>query len=161
MSQPITSFRGQYKFLSNFAEGGHYIVGYDGDTYRTVEHAYQAAKCACAADRALFRIPGLTPGQAKRMGREVRCRKDWDDIKIGVMLTLLRSKFRDPVLRKLLLDTGDCALIEGNNWGDFFWGVCGGVGKNMLGKCLMAVRSEFGGPPVDFEIELMGGKENA
>jgi hypothetical protein len=31
-------------------------------------------------------------------------------------------------------------LIEGNTWGDTFWGVCNGVGENNLGKTLMNVR---------------------
>ncbi|MCH7737275.1 MAG: NADAR family protein [Chloroflexi bacterium] len=58
------------------------------------------------------------------------------------MLELLRDKFRDPVLRQMLLDTGDLELVEGNNWGDRFWGRVSGVGDNHLGRLLMQVRGE-------------------
>lgn len=41
--------------------------------------------------------------------------------------------------------TGDVELVEGNWWGDRFWGVCDGVGENRLGRCLMEVRKELRG----------------
>lgn len=46
------------------------------------------------------------------------------------------------ILSEMLEATGDAELIEGNHWGDTFWGVCNGVGQNNLGKLLMAIRSE-------------------
>jgi hypothetical protein len=46
-------------------------------------------------------------------------------------------------LKQLLLATGDKELIEGNTWGDTFWGVCNGIGQNHLGKILMAKRTEL------------------
>ena len=55
----------------------------------------------------------------------------------------LRIKFSNPKLRKALLDTGDEYLEEGNTWGDQYWGVCNGVGKNKLGKLLMKIRQEI------------------
>lgn len=62
----------------------------------------------------------------------------------GVMLQLLRQKFLgDEELRRKLLRTGDAMLVEGNYWGDTYWGVCFGSGKNMLGKLLMQVREEL------------------
>ncbi len=58
------------------------------------------------------------------------------------MLDLLRIKFTIPTLRERLLATGDQTLIEGNTWGDTYWGVCRGVGLNNLGTLLMQVREE-------------------
>jgi predicted NAD-dependent protein-ADP-ribosyltransferase YbiA (DUF1768 family) len=59
---------------------------------------------------------------------------------------LVRQKFsKDPVLRQRLLDTGDQDLVEGNTWGDTFWGVCRGQGSNWLGRILMDVRAELNG----------------
>jgi predicted NAD-dependent protein-ADP-ribosyltransferase YbiA (DUF1768 family) len=58
------------------------------------------------------------------------------------MLNLLRQKFQNPELREKLLCTGKLELIEGNYWGDTYWGVCRGVGENRLGKLLMLVREE-------------------
>ena len=60
------------------------------------------------------------------------------------MYDCLVSKFKlDKVLRFKLLDTYPAELIEGNTWGDTYWGVCNGAGKNMLGKLLMKLRDEM------------------
>ena len=96
-----------------------------------------------------------TPGAAKRMGRSIHLRADWDAVRIDVMLTLLRAKFSIPTLAARLLDTGDAELVEGNTWHDNFWGDChcarcaGIPGQNWLGAGLMVVRSELlnGGTP--------------
>ena len=32
-------------------------------------------------------------------------------------------------------------LVEGNYWGDTFWGICNGEGTNWLGILLMAERA--------------------
>lgn len=67
-------------------------------------------------------------------------RENWDHIKITVMREVIAQKFEDPDLRDFLLSTGTQTLIEGNTWGDKFWGVCGGVGLNNLGRLLMERR---------------------
>lgn len=59
------------------------------------------------------------------------------------MLDLQRQKYTVPYLREKLLATGDAELVEGNTWGDRFWGVCNGVGQNWLGRLLMQVRDEI------------------
>ena len=56
---------------------------------------------------------------------------------------LLQQKFSFTVLKRQLLETGAAELIEGNYWGDRYWGVCKGVGDNWLGKLLMTVRKEI------------------
>jgi len=68
------------------------------------------------------------------------------------MARLVRLKFEDPGLRKLLLDTMDEEIVEVNHWHDTFWGVCrgchhgcDGVGRNELGRILMEVREELRG----------------
>ena len=62
---------------------------------------------------------------------------------LDVMRDLVVQKFSDPLLQSLLETTGDEELIEGNHWGDVFWGVCKGVGENHLGKILMKVRGRW------------------
>lgn len=132
----IDDFSGKYRFLSNF----HPVdVGYEGLIYPSVEHAFQAAKTLNTGLRAAIRMAG-SPGAAKKMGRAVKLRDDWEDVKIEVMAHLLERKFAHPGYRKMLLDTGNEELIEGNTWGDTFWGVCGGKGKNNLGILLMDLR---------------------
>ena len=84
-----------------------------------------------------------TPGLAKKMGRSVSLRPDWEDIKDDVMLEGLYRKFTNDELAEWLLDTGDEELVEGNWWGDRYWDVCKGIGQNKLGKLLMKVREEL------------------
>lgn len=140
----IYGFRGNYAFLSNFYPCS---IVYDGARYTCVESAFQAAKCVDPDVKKNFanRGPWSTPPKAKKNGRFVKLRPDWDQVKDGIMLELLRLKFRDPQLAGLLLGTGDDELVEGNTWNDTYWGVCNGVGKNRLGELLMQVRSELMG----------------
>ena len=135
----IDSFQGPFRFLSNF---WYVTVELDGERYPSVEHAYQAAKTLRAAERAVIR-EARTPGAAKRRGQHVTLRKDWEDAKLGIMLQLLRQKFAKPQLREMLLGTGNAELVEGNTWGDTYWGVHNGVGANHLGRLLMQVREEL------------------
>lgn len=135
----INQFRGETRWLSNFHENP---ITYEGITYPTAEHAFQAAKVLDETTRKMFAaLP--KPGDAKRMGMTVRLRPNWDAIKIGIMEDINRLKFQDPALKAQLLATGDQELVEGNNWNDQFWGVCEGVGCNHLGRILMKVRKEL------------------
>lgn len=134
----IKAFDGEFRFLSNFYPC---VIWHDGIKYPTLEHAFQAAKTTDFAER--WRISQLpTPGQAKRAGRSVTLRPDWLQVRRMVMQELLIQKFiLNSELRKKLKDTGRAQLVEGNTWGDTYWGVCRGVGENHLGKLLMAIRS--------------------
>ena len=135
----IERFDGQHRFLSNFFPSPLLWKGY---RWPTAEHAYQAAKCKSLDQFRLFRN-APSPGAAKRMGRRTILRVDWEEVKEEVMLSVVRAKFEDKNLRRLLDATGNAELIEGNYWGDRFWGVCRGVGENRLGKILMRVRTEI------------------
>ena len=125
-----------YEFLSNFYPA---TVRLDGVEYPTVEHAYQAAKTLDETERRHVRSAS-TPDEAKKRGGRVTVRPDWEDIKVSVMRDLLRQKFSDATLRDRLLGTAPHPLIEGNTWGDRFWGVCDGEGQNWLGRLLMEIR---------------------
>lgn len=138
--EPIDSFTGEYRFLSNFHPSR---VFYNGQVFPTVEHAYQAAKAVNHDDFLLFTDPILTAGQAKRLGRKIQLKPDWELIKISVMSDLIKQKFNNIILRKYLNETKGRELIEGNTWGDTFWGVCQGKGSNMLGKILMFERDFY------------------
>lgn len=144
MAAKIDSFTGPYRFLSNFFPCP---ISYQAILYNSVEHAYQAAKTR--DQQARIDIAGaLTPGIAKRMGRLVKLRPDWDLVKLDVMKELLLKKFSHGSLRQLLLDTGNAELVEGNGWGDRFWGRVAGQGHNHLGRLLMEVREEVRYPVV-------------
>lgn len=139
----IEGFNGQYRWLSNFWPADIIV---DGVIYPTVEHAYVAAKSAePLTPEDLEWFLKLTPAQAKRVGRMIDLRSDWEDIKLDVMLNLTRKKYSEdnPTPRAWLLATGDEYLEETNHWGDTFWGVCNGEGLNWLGHTIMAVRDEI------------------
>lgn len=88
----------------------------------------------------------LPANKAKRLGRQVQLRSDWQEVKLSIMEEIVRIKFTEnEQLKKLLLMTGDAEIAEGNTWGDTYWGVDirMGEGENNLGKILMKVRSEL------------------
>lgn len=134
----IDSFRGDFGFLSNFFESSIWI---DGVQYKTVEHAYQAAKAHDEVTKKMIR-EAKTPAIAKKLGYSCQLPPDWEDRKVEVMRRLVREKFKNPLLRAMLLVTEDAELVEGNTWNDRFWGVCRGVGHNWLGRILMEIREE-------------------
>lgn len=112
-------------------------------TYPTVEHAFQAAKTTDPTERAKI-LAAKTAAEAKKIGKTVTLRKNWNQMREEVMEKALRAKFeQNPELKKKLIDTGDVDLIEGNDWGDTFWGQVDGKGENKLGKLLMKIRLEY------------------
>jgi N-glycosidase YbiA len=141
LTNPITSFKDEYKFLSNFYPSHVVYMGLD---FPSVEHAYQAAKCENPKDMLIIQNQ-TTPGRAKRAMRKHKLpeRADWSEIKLEVMDYLLRQKFSIPELGQKLLNTLGEDLVEENSWGDTFWGISGGVGHNHLGRLLMKTRSKL------------------
>ncbi len=143
----IKVFDGEYEFLSNFYDSP---FSWRGNQYPTVEHAFQAAKTLNPKERlAIASAP--TPGKAKRMGRKVSLRPDWEMVKEQVMYECVNAKFRSSTgLALALLATGEQELVEGTTgWCDNEWGNCECPkcvdieGKNKLGKILMRVRKEL------------------
>ena len=136
----IGSFKGEYFFLSNFYD---VVIDYEGITYPSTEHAYQAAKSPFQAIK-FYASKINTPGKVKRFGRGIDLRPDWEEVKIREMRNILEIKFAIPELREKLLATGTEVLFEGNNWGDVFWGQCPlGSGRNELGILLMSIRNDI------------------
>lgn len=142
----ISSFRGVHRFLSNFYPAP--VLGIDGTAYPSVEHAFQAAKTTDPTLQNMMRSG--TAAQAKALGRTVRLRPDWEEIKVNVMFQLIENKFSREPLRSQLLATGEEELVEGNTWHDNFWGECRcssckgkGEKQNVLGRILTAVRSKL------------------
>ena len=137
----IDRFEGPYFFLSNFYPSE---VRHEADVYPTVEHAFQAAKTLDPSERAWVR-DAQSPALAKRLGRKVALRSDWERIKVDIMRQLLLQKFESPELGLALRETAGHELIEGNTWNDRFWGVCRGRGQNHLGRLLMEIRARLAG----------------
>lgn len=151
----ISDFGGEYAFLSNF-----WVEPFDcgGRIVPSAEHAYQAQK-ASKGDKAVKDLilaashpdGSPHPGHAKRLGRRVRLRPEWDDVKVGIMRRILAFKFAPKTeLAEKLIATFPAHLVEGNTWGDTFWGcvreppVHGTwIGANHLGLLLMEIRDEL------------------
>ena len=141
MKQTSNGFRGEYSFLSNFHP---YKIEYMGLHFESVEIAFQSAKCELFSEAQLFtKFTAHESAKAKKLGRKIKMRSDWEQAKLKVMEELLRIKFSDSKLSSMLIDTSGVELIEFNDWGDRFYGVCRGVGRNELGKLLMKIREEF------------------
>ena len=133
----INAFRGEYFFLSKFYPCH---VKFEGRTYQSAEAAFQAAKTNNDVERKIF--TRLSPSQAKKRGRSVSLRDDWENVKIQIMTDVCYAKFsQNEDLKQKLIETGDAILEEGNDWGDTFWGCVDGYGSNHLGEILMAVRT--------------------
>jgi len=126
-------------FLSNFYESS---IELDAVVYRNAEAAYQAMKSNDSLVRVKF--INLNGASAKALGKRIELRNDWNDIKLDMMYKIVKNKFmQNSTITKLLIDTNDKVIIEGNNWGDIYWGICNGIGENNLGKILMKVREEM------------------
>jgi len=138
----IKEFKDEYRWLSNFWP---VTITYEGLTYPSVEHAYQAQKTNDLETRKKFADPMLTAGQAKRLGSKIELRGDWTTtVRILVMKDLTNLKYQDLILRKKLLATGKEPIQEGNGWHDTFWGVDlkTGEGLNTLGQIIMVERQK-------------------
>ena len=139
MTTEILEFTGKYRFLSNFFSCPITVFGH---TFKNAEAAFQSQKCKNPHDAVLF--VDLDASESKRMGRSVSLREDWEQIKDDIMYRVLVAKFNQNLdLRAWLLATVNAYLVEGNNWGDRYWGKVDGVGTNVLGMLLMHLRGEI------------------
>ena len=124
-------------------------MDFEGETYPTAEHAYQAGKprkkgvrewLMAAPSPSLLAMAAhglyywdITPG--------------WSTLKFARMKAVLSSKFlQHEDLQAILLGTRDARLVESttvDNAVNRLWGEVNGFGRNMLGILLMDVRSEI------------------
>lgn len=146
----VKEFRGEYAFLSNFYEGR---FTWRGVEFPTGEHAFSYAKgffapsYTGAEQQAYFDavLNSPTPSKAKYQGRSVPLNvSEWDKRKVQYMREIVHARFAEDLsgqaLAGRLINTGAMMLVEGNNWGDTFWGRCEGKGFNTLGVILMEER---------------------
>lgn len=136
----ITSFTGAYHFLSSFHTARFRWAGIQ---WPGAEYAFQAAKVLDPDDRRAFLLLA-SPAEAKQAGRSVTPRHDWEQVKKQVMMEIVLAKFsQNPDLRDRLAATGTAVLVEGNTWGDDYWGaVPGRIGEATVLPCWAAGRSD-------------------
>lgn len=147
MTTDIKGFFGEYRWLSNY----HLCpIKWGVFTFPSTENAYQWLKIdVCALKNvhqdfndyaALFQT--CSPKDAKKYGKVVPLRDDWDLIRYTKMFAVNLVKYMDnPDLAEKLRKTGRAYLEETNTWNDTYWGVCNGVGENNLGRILMDIRT--------------------
>lgn len=134
----------QYGCFSNFYPC---MVEYEGITYPNSECAWQSLKTFDQDIRKKFAT--YTAAGAKKMGRRVSLRSDWEEVKYQLMIEVCLAKFsQNEDLKKILLSTEDQTIVENTTaWHDNIWGNCecdrcrDKEGKNLLGKALMEVRT--------------------
>lgn len=139
-------FKDEFEFLSNFYTSP---INYEGRRYPTVEHFYQAMKTLDHAERSMIRS-SPTPGKAKRLGRDILLRSDWEDVKFSYMSIGVHLKFHThPNLRTKLLAIPE-TISEWNTWHDNYWGICMcdscsilPMGENKLGYVLQTIRELY------------------
>jgi ribA/ribD-fused uncharacterized protein len=154
----ITEFRRQYRFLSSFYDQAPFTwTDWTGQLWQapTREHAFQASKTV--NEKAIHWVmTAPSAGEAKTRGRQVPLVAGWDTISRSVMLRLAVGQYQlYPELCALLAATAPAILIEGNSWGDYFWGAIPDsalgqmiprwadgtlAGHNWLGRVLMMAR---------------------
>ena len=143
----IDKFDGEYTFLSNFYDAP---VIYNNLLYENNEAAFQAQKTISEKER--LRFCTLNPSQAKRLGRKIDLRPDWEVVKGQIMYEICLAKFtQNEDLKMKLLSTDREYLVEGNYWHDNIWGNCTCEkcahihGSNWLGIILMEIRERLKG----------------
>ena len=145
----IKEFRGEHLFLSNYARTPFVWRGID---FHSGEQAFAYAKTFFAETNAIEKLyqPWImeadSPGDAKKLGRKCPIVvEEWDKHKVQYMREIVHAKFMTGEgLVGPLCNTGARMLIEGNDWGDKFWGRVyennKWVGLNTLGVILMEER---------------------
>lgn len=131
-------FRNEYWFLSNMYECELVV---NRRAYKCLESAFQSFKSEDMKIRDSF--CGLNGFESKKLGRKIKLRKDWNEIRVPLMRELIKRKFEkgSELAEKLKKVKGE--IVEDNEWGDKFWGKVNGVGENWLGVLLMERRDEL------------------
>jgi len=138
----------------------NWIETEQGISVPTSEHAYQAAKFkqpnihriiagarSQEENKTVYADGVVSKELASIFVEQGFIRPDFEIAKRGIMLAVVTMKFdRNPDLAEMLIATDDEMIVEGNNWGDRYWGVDpigSDNGENHLGRILMKVRRDL------------------
>ena len=139
--EPIGFYEREYYVFSNFSA---FVIMWKGNFCLTSEHAYHTEKFEDEDLKEAIRKT-MSAHDSQKLSHEHRdrYRKDWNEVKLGIMKEILREKVRQhPYILKKLIESGDRELIE-DSWRDDFWGWGPNKdGANHLGKLWMEVREE-------------------
>ncbi|MEQ6335245.1 NADAR family protein [Sphingobium sp. MK2] len=143
----IRFYRASEKPFGAFSNLYRREIEFEGETFATSEHAYQAGKARKPAVRKwLMEAP--SPALLAMAAHGLYywdVAPGWSTSKFDRMRAVLRAKFtQHPDLLDLLLGTGEARLVETatvDNEVNRLWGEVNGVGRNMLGELLMELRA--------------------
>ena len=134
----ITSFTGEYSFLSNSFPC---LVEIDGLKFNSAEAAFWSQKVKDVNARRKY--TRLNPNKAREKAMNAVPIDDWDELKEDIMKKILKIKFSNPDLKKKLKDTNKQKLLNNTTYRDEYWGIYLGKGKNKLGVLLMELRDNL------------------
>ena len=139
----IDNFNDYFDFLNNEYPCQVY---YQGLIYRSVAHAYQAARSDQQHIREKIGLAD-TLQELYDIASKVEDPPNWQNDRLRVMEKLLRDKFRrNRDLRDKLKATGTRELIN-TYWeystSNVYWGVVEGKGQNQLGRLLSNIRHDI------------------
>lgn len=185
MDATIEFYRANEKPYGTFSNLFRRVVTIAGREFPTTEHAYQSlkprdarvAKWLLSAPApslvalAAHTLPSLGDDDPTEIMSKTadallgfHTRPGWSRLRYPWMLDCLRAKFvQHHDLREILLGTEDRTIVEAGRVDDDAgrrWGVVHGRGQNYLGRMLMRVRTELGGPlllDADLDDRLAAG----
>ncbi|KQN75280.1 NADAR family protein [Devosia sp. Leaf64] len=148
----IRFYRASEKPFGAFSNLFRRSIVFEGETFKTSEHAYQAGKARKPEVRRWL-MDAPSPALLAMAAHGLYywdVAPGWSKFKFDRMRGVLAAKFtQHDDLRSLLVSTGDARLIETateDNAVNRLWGEVNGVGQNMLGQMLMELRSELQSP---------------
>lgn len=145
----IRFYRASDKQYGPFSNLYRRPIEFEGETFSTSEHAYQAGKARKPEVRKWL-MAAPSPALLAMAAHGLYywdVAPGWSQTKFARMRAVLRAKFtQHEDLRELLLSTGTARLIESatvDNEVNRLWGEVNGQGRNMLGEMLMELRDQL------------------
>lgn len=140
----IGFYEREYYVLSNFSA---FAIIWKGNFCLTSEHAYHTEKFEDEELKETIRkTMSAHDSQKVSHQHKDKYRKDWNEVKVGIMKEILWEKVNQhPYIKKKLIESGSRQLVE-DSWRDDFWGWGPNKdGQNQLGKLWMEIRKELEG----------------
>jgi hypothetical protein len=145
----IRFYRASEKPYGAFSNLYRRAVEFEGETFATSEHAYQAGKARKPEVREWV-LSAPSPALVAMAAHGLYywdIAPGWSRTKFDRMRGVLRAKFtQHDDLKEMLLSTGDARLVESatvDNEVNRLWGEVNGKGRNMLGQLLMELRASL------------------
>ncbi|WP_336950247.1 NADAR family protein [Sphingobium aromaticivastans] len=145
----IRFYRASEKPYGAFSNLYRRKIEFEGETFLTSEHAYQAGKARKPEVKAWL-MAAPSPALLAMAAHGLYywdVSPGWSQKKFDRMRGVLYAKFtQHEDLRELLLSTGTSRLIETatvDNEVNRLWGEVNGQGRNMLGELLMELRARL------------------